>query len=219
VRGVPKATTKKPARRAPKAKPRRRLDAETARARILDATEKRLVAAGPAGIRLQEVAADAGVSHPTVLHHFGSRELLVKAVVTRTLQSINAALVEAIRASQGDSAQLEAMIDNVAAALEEGGHARVILWLALEGHRVDGADARLVDVVDATHALRLTRCKGKRPTRDDTARTVVLATLALVGGQLLGRPLLENAGLGGGPEQLVEFRRWLARLLLAHLEA
>ncbi|MGH7329781.1 MAG: TetR/AcrR family transcriptional regulator, partial [Polyangiaceae bacterium] len=63
--------------RKKKAKPRRRLDAEAARKLILDATERRLVRVGPSGIRLQEVAKDAGVSHPTVLHHFGSRELLV----------------------------------------------------------------------------------------------------------------------------------------------
>src|SRR5579871_2169432 len=85
-----------------KSRPRRRLDAAAARELILDATEKRLIVAGPAGIRLQEVAADAGVSHPTVLHHFGSRELLVRAVVLRSIRSIATALVEAITRSTGD---------------------------------------------------------------------------------------------------------------------
>ena len=49
-----------------------RRTAEAARAAILEAAEKRLAEAGPAGIRLQGVAADVGVSHPTVLHHFCS---------------------------------------------------------------------------------------------------------------------------------------------------
>lgn len=202
-----------------KSKPRRRLDAETARALILDATEKRLVVAGPSGIRLQEVAADAGVSHPTVLHHFGSRELLVKAVIARSLRSINASLVEAIRASTGGEAQLESIVENVASAFAQTGHGRVLMWLALEDHRIDKAEARLVDVVEATHALRLARCKTKkRPARDDTARTVVLAALALVGGSVLGASLLDNAGLGDA-DAAVQFRRWLARLLIAHLDA
>jgi AcrR family transcriptional regulator len=202
-----------------KARPRRRLDADTARERILDATEKRLVGVGPAGIRLQEVAADAGVSHPTVLHHFGSRELLVKAVIARSLHSINAALVEAIRSSSGDEKQLEAMIENVASALEESGHARVILWLALEGHRIDGADVRLVDVVEAAHALRLSRKKyAKKPTREDTAHVVVLAALALVCGSVLAPSLLENAGLGADAKAGVQFRSWLAKLLIDHLD-
>jgi AcrR family transcriptional regulator len=199
--------------------PRRRLDSAAAREVILDATEKRLVVVGPSGIRLQEVAADAGVSHPTVLHHFGSRELLVQAVIARALQAINAALVEAIGASSGDEKQLEAMFESVATALDRTGHGRVIMWLALEGHRIDGAEVRLSDVVGATHALRLTRKRrGPQPTREDTARTVVLAALALVGGTVLAPTLLENAGLtaaNAGPD----FRRWLARLLLQYFDA
>ena len=175
---------------------RRRLDADAARELILDAAEKRLALGGPSGIRLQEVAADAGVSHPTVLHHFGSREQLVKAVVARSVQSINASLVEAIANSAGDEAELEALLENVAAALDESGHARVILWLALEGQRiVDRADARLADVVDAAHGLRLARATGSRPAREDTARFVVLAALALHPAvTVLGQSLLDNAG-------------------------
>jgi AcrR family transcriptional regulator len=205
--------------KARETRPRRRLDAEAARALILDATEKRLVVVGPSGIRLQEVAADAGVSHPTVLHHFGSRELLVKAVIARSLHAINAALVEAIESSSGDETQLEGVLESVAVALEESGHGRVILWLALEGHRVDAADVRLIDVVEATHTLRLAHKKNaKRPTREDTAHTVVLAALALVGGSVLAPALLENAGLGADARAGTRFRKWLARLLIEHLD-
>ena len=205
---------------ATRKKKRRRLDAEAARELILDATERRLVTSGPSGIRLQEVAADAGVSHPTVLHHFGSRELLVKAVIARSLRAINASLVEAIAASSGDEEKLEALIENVAGVFEKSGHARVVLWLALEGHSIDSAEARLSDVVDAAHALRLARKKTKKtPARDDTARTVVLASLALIGGAVLGPTLLDNAGLSGAaPRVSIEFHRWLARLLIDHLD-
>jgi AcrR family transcriptional regulator len=201
--------------------PRRRLDAEAARELILDATEKRLAVVGPSGIRLQEVAKDAGVSHPTVLHHFGSREHLVKAVVTRCVHAIHTSLVEAIQRSSGDEEQLEAIIENVATALES--HGRVILWLALEGYDIDGAEVRLSDVVDATHALRLTdekhpRKRTEKPTREDTARTVVLAALTLVSSSVLAPTLLRNAGLSGDARGVAQFRRWLARLLIAHLD-
>lgn len=202
-----------------KAKPRRRLDAEAARKLILDATERRLVRVGPSGIRLQEVAKDAGVSHPTVLHHFGSRELLVKAVIERSVRAINASLVEAIAASGGDESQLESLLENVAAVLERSGHARIVMWLALEGHRIEAAEAHLTDVVDAVHALRMSQTEcSPRPKRDDTARTVVLAALALFGGALLAPALLENAGLGDGAREAPKFRTWLARVLIEHLE-
>lgn len=203
-----------------KTKPRRRLDAETARKLILDATEARLVRVGPAGIRLQEVAADAGVSHPTVLHHFGSRELLVKAACSRAFQELNASLVESIMSSAGDEVRLEAMLENVATALAKAGHARVVMWLALEGFRIDDAENGLSNVVDATHALRLARhTRGKKPTREDTAHTVVLATLALVGGAVLGTTLLDNAGLPSSDRAMSEFHKWLFRVLIEHLDA
>lgn len=202
----------------PRAKPRRRLDAETSRGTILDAAEAQLVDVGPGGLRLQDVAEAAGVSHPTVLHHFGSREGLVQAVVARSLHRINADLVGAIAASSGDEEQLQAMVARTGETLDRG-HARVVLWLALAGHEVDGAGVGLSEVVDATHAFRLSRTpEGTTPpTREDTARTVVLATLALVAGSVLGPTLLENAGLSGGPRGAQGFRRWLARLLLGHL--
>lgn len=206
-------------RRVTKAKaPRRRLDAETARETILDAAEAQLVEVGPGGLRLQDVARAAGVSHPTVLHHFGSREHLVSAVVSRSLDRINRELVGAISASTGDEEQLQEMLARTAEALE-GGHARVVLWLALSGRAVDGAGVGLADVVDATHAFRLSRVAegATPPTREDTARTVVLATLALVAGSVLGPTLLENAGLSSGPRSVVGFRRWLAKVLLGHL--
>jgi AcrR family transcriptional regulator len=203
-------------RRRSKPKPRRRRGAEAARALILDAAAKRLAEAGPSGIRLQEVAADAGVSHPTVLHHFGSRERLVKAVIERSLRAINESLVDAIRTSSGDEAELEALIENVARALDESGHARVTLWLALEGAPID-AEGSLGDVVDAVHALRVARAEGPPPAREETARFVVLATLALVCGAVLAPALLENAGLGADARDPTRFRRWLARLLLEHL--
>lgn len=175
---------------------------------------------GPAGIRLQEVAADVGVSHPTVLHHFGSREALVKAVIERSFAALHADLVIAIQASSGGQEQLAAMLEAVSRTLSEGGHGRVLLWLALEGHRAGGADVRLSAVVDAAQALR-TRKHGRErpaPPREDTAHVVVLAALALTGFTVLGPTLLEEAGLPHDAAAGARFRAWLARLLSAHLE-
>jgi AcrR family transcriptional regulator len=200
-------------------KPRRRLDAEVARGLILDAAEKRLVTVGPAGIRLQEVASDAGVSHPTVLHHFGSRELLLKALITRSAQRINAEVIEALARTGSDDMQLEALLENVAHNLESSGSARVMLWLALAGHNVD-ATAGFGALVDAAHALRLARWSGssKRPTREDTARVMVLVTIAIVGGSVLAPSLLGDAGLPLEPATHVQWKRWFARFVLGHID-
>jgi len=205
--------------RVTRAKPRRRLDAAAAREVILDAAEKQLVVTGPSGIRLQEVAKEAGVSHPTVLHHFGSREALVKAVCARSIRAIHIGLVEGIAASTGEEDQLHAMLDAVSHALTKSGHARIVMWLALEGHSLDGSDVRLDQVIAATHELRKARLRAagrrKAPPVEDTANTVVLATFALLASAVLGPTILTNAGLPGDEKH---FRAWLAKMLKQHLE-
>ena len=45
-----------------------------------------MAASGPAGLRLEAVAKAAGVSHPTILHHFGSREGLIHALNGKTVE-------------------------------------------------------------------------------------------------------------------------------------
>src|SRR5580693_5678142 len=108
--------------------PRKRRTADEARAAILDAAERRLVASGPTAIRLQEVAADVGVSHPTVLHHFGSREALVEAVVRRALDSLQAQLLAAVNAAPSSADDVTSLLDAVFDALAVGGHGRTFLW-------------------------------------------------------------------------------------------
>ena len=197
---------------------RKRRDAEAARTEILDAAEKRLASAGPSGIRLQEVAADVGMSHPTVLHHFGSREALVEAVISRALRAINTRLVEAIQASRGDEVELAGMLEAVFDAMETAGHARVLLWLALEGRHVSGDQVTLSAVVDATHTLRESqRGRGKAPPREDSAHLVVLSALVLTSLPVLGPSLLRNSGMGHDAEAMRHFRAFLARLLLRHV--
>lgn len=198
--------------------PRRRRDAVAVRTAILDAAERRLVVAGPAGIRLQEVAADVGVSHPNVLHHFGSRQGLVAAVIHRALEAMHQQLVEALAASTGAPDQLASIFENVSDVLAKQGHGRVILWLALEGVHHDSPT--FGNVVDAAHALRRQRVGDKRrvPPREDTAFVVMLATLVLTGSSVLLPTLQKNVGIATDPATGKRFRAWLANLLVEHLD-
>jgi AcrR family transcriptional regulator len=198
--------------------PRKRRTAEEARTAILDAAERRLVASGPASIRLQEVAADVGVSHPTVLHHFGSREALVEAVVVRALDSLHERLLAAVRASPESPDQVTTLLDAVYEALVAGGHGRTFLWLALSGY-APAADLRVRSLAEAVHAIRRQRRAGsKRPaTFDDTYFAVLLPALALLSLSVVGVPGEECADERDplGPRA---FRRWLARVIHEHLE-
>jgi AcrR family transcriptional regulator len=208
------ATTRKPA------PARKRRTADEARTAILDAAERRLVESGPGGIRLQEVAADVGMSHPTVLHHFGSREALVEAVVARALESLHAGLVAAVRAAPADEEQVSGLLDRVFEVLADGGQGRAFMWLALAGYTPQRDQLRLRDVAEAVHELRRARRAGKKrmPPLEDTTFTVLLATMALLAQSVLGAQLLHGAGVGDDARAQARFRAWLARLMIEHFE-
>jgi len=208
--------SRKPSRPKPK-KTRSRRDAESARTAILDAAERRLVASGSSSLRLQDIARDVGVSHPTVLHHLGSREALVKAVIERALESVHVRLLETARTFTGSAADIGSMLDGVFEALSATGYGRLILWLALEEKTSEGEGVRLADIVDALQAIRSSR--SLEGAREDTAHAVVLVALALVGSTVLGPVLMKRAGLGGDAEAQARFRRWLSHLLANHLHA
>jgi AcrR family transcriptional regulator len=154
------------------------------------------------------------VSHPTVLHHFGSREGLVEAVVLRAMDSLRAVLVATVRSSSPDQpGQVEGMLDGVFRALVEGGHGRAFLWLALSGYASTVNDLHVRAVADVVHEVRRERCKamGKRvPPAEDTYFTVLLPALALLSLSVIGHD--------DDPTAPARFRAWLAKLIHKHLK-
>lgn len=200
-------------RRAPK---RVRRTADEARTAILDATERMLVETGPAAIRLQQVAAEVGVSHPTVLHHFGSREGLVQAVVGRALAAIRSDVIEAIaRFPRDDEDATTAMLERVGEALVREGHGRALAWCALAGMASPIEDLGLSEIAKAVHGIREVRRGGKAltPKFEDTLFTVSLAMSVLFAQSVAG-PMLPNGGDRGAAAR---YSRWFARLILKHL--
>ena len=204
-------------------RPRRRRPADVARREILQAAEKRLAESGPAGLRLQDVAADVGISHPAVLHHFGSREGLVHAVIEQAITGLQEDLVRSLGATRhGDAPDAAALFEQVFETLSGRGHARLMAWLLLAGYDPfnETARANWAEIGKVTHALRLERVKGKgKPTYEDTMFAIMLSALALFGQAIAGRATFRVAGLEADPRTERRFRKWLAELLSKHLDA
>ena len=76
---------------------------------ILEAAEANMGAGGPVGLRLQEVAKAAGVSHPTILHHFGSREGLIQALNLKAIDHLKSVLLGVMSAVSPQTMQQPAM--------------------------------------------------------------------------------------------------------------
>ena len=196
---------------------RRRLPAEQARAAILDAAERHLASRGPEGIRLKEIAAELGISHPTILHHFGNRAGLVRAVATRAVRALETELIEVISSGAVDEEAAAGLLERVVEVLGERRHGRTLAWLYLA--RVDETEdiidhgAQLRRVAEVVHAHRVARLGDRAPEYQDTLFAVMLTSLALFGHAIANPMLSDNAGVD--PR---EFLRWLTRLLIGYLD-
>lgn len=217
---VAKPAKKPPAKKAPKKKPnpepikRVRRSADDARAAILDAVERRMAEVGPGGIRLQDVARDVGMSHPTVLHHFGSREAMIAAVVDRSVGGLQASFVEEIGRGRHGEEPISEMLEAAAKVLGDGGHARIAAWLALSGFDPDPGSGRSVEqVARATHALRTSLRGEETPPFEDTYFVILLAALTLFGDAIVGDVVRAPADAGQGKR----FRSWMAKVIEHHL--
>ncbi len=200
--------------------PRRvRRTAEDARSAILDAASRRVAEVGPGGLRLQDVAADVGVSHPTILHHFGSREGLVAAVVHRCVDALHASLLAEIAKGRRGEEPIADMLEAAARVLGPMGHARVIAWLSLSGEVSDTRGSESLErIARASHELRRAHRSEDTPPYEDTSFVVMLAAFALFGDAIVGPMLHPPEDAATRERRAKRFRTWLARLLQQHLE-
>jgi len=203
---------------------RRRRSADDAKRAILDAAEARFAARGPEGIRLQEIAADVGVSHPAILHHFGSRADLVRAVTDRALGALREELLRALGGPEGGAVDVAALLERVFETLGDHGAARLLAWLVLAGDaprdraRLGGAPL-VREIAETVHARRrvLRAQAGQRAPRfEDTLFAILLVSFALLGDALLGDATRRSSGLDD-PAAGRRFRAWLSKLLVAHV--
>ena len=194
---------------------RRRRTAEEARHAILEAAQRRLAACGPEEIRLQDIAADLGISHPAILHHFGSREVLMRELSRHAFASLNDDLVRALE--QGQSADVTAWLDQVFETLRNQGHARLLAWGTLTGRLGTGASDDeshlLLDLANAVQARRSAAAEhaGKEPPAfEETVFAVQFVSAALLGDALIGGVLRRSAGVASDEATQERYRLWLA---------
>jgi AcrR family transcriptional regulator len=213
---MPPRNTPKPKSSKATSAQRRRLSASEARTRILAAAERRLEEVGPEQLRLTELAAELGISHQAILHHFGSREELVSAVLAQAIARINQRLADAMTGRS--AAPATNMLDMVAEYYGAEGRARLLAWLVLSDRapelHADAQAARpLQPLLELAHAQRKKAAGGRRVELADSRFLCQLAALALLGEALFGRLVRVAFGDSGDAAASRDFRHRLARLL------
>jgi TetR/AcrR family transcriptional regulator, repressor for neighboring sulfatase len=188
---------------------------EEARRLILDAAEASMASKGPAGVRLQEIARRAGVSHSNILHHFGSREGLIQALNRRTVDDLKSVLVGVMAAAHSSTDD----IIGPAFAAYRNGLAQRTLWV-LQAPARRGAQSLPVfeQIVEALHARRVGAASpGVRIDKAHTRAMVHLTTIAAFGDALIGARLRQSS-TAEEPAARRRFEKWLAALLEGHAD-
>jgi len=170
---------------------------------------------GPAGLRLKEVARAAGVSHPTILHHFGSREGLIQALTLKTIEHLKAVLLRVMSAGPSSS---EEVIASTFAAYRDGLALRMV-WL-MQSQKPMGAVGlpAFDELVEALHALRL-RMAGTDAGLDiaDTRAIVHLTTITAFGDAILGKRLRRAPDAAKEIAQRQWFENWFGEVLNVYI--
>lgn len=196
---------------------RKRRTPEEARSHILEIAEKRLAAHGPDGLKVADVARDAGIAHSTLLHHFGSTAELQKALVDQMVQRLLTDILEQLSTEKLNASDSEGILHKAFEVLADRGHARLMAWLLLTGQQAETedevVDRLLHNVVEEIYAQSVAQGRPLTPeTKRDAKFAVYLAAIAAMGDGLSGPVLAQTIGLSE-TEAHHDFRHWLSELL------
>jgi AcrR family transcriptional regulator len=193
--------------------PRTRRSAAEARQRILEVAQRELLRVGPEALRLTDLARQLQLSHPAILHHFGSREGLVAAVVQHSMHALTQQLMAAFDAPNLERIDRFELIDLVARVCGEGGLARLLAFLLLherERGEPSSGELPLKPLVDSAHELR--QRLGHPASYEDTRFEIQLIAIVLLGDAIFGDAVRVATGARDASAS-VEFRRRLTQLL------
>ena len=183
---------------------RRRRTAEEARALILETAAQRLREFGLEGLNITGVADAAGISHATLIHHFGSSGEMRNALADKMTLDLIQDMVAALRKNVAPSE----MIGNVFSALAEGGHAKLLAWRAVETQ----TKARDLSQVQALFNDLLEISQETLDYDEQELRNVIyLVATAAIGYGIAGSVLPQVLGMN--EDDVEAFPQWVARHL------
>lgn len=166
---------------------RRRRSQDEARREAVDAARALLLSGGPTAVTLSAVAADIGVTHANLIHHFGSAAGLQSALMGSMVADLNQALDTAVTRLRTDEGAPLELVNAVFDAFAEGGAGRLAAWIALSGDlsHLEPVRAAVGDLVKAIAE----KMGDDGEARERIGSAVLFIALSAFGEALIGPPL------------------------------
>jgi TetR/AcrR family transcriptional regulator, repressor for neighboring sulfatase len=168
--------------------PRRRRSADEARSEALAAARKLLIERGPEAVTLKAVADELGVSHPNILHHFGTAAELESELMSTMVRDLAEVLMGVAAHLRSDVGAPRALVDMVFDAFDKGGAGKLAAWIVLSGnagHLEPVRDA----VVELVRALEEKFSNEKGDPHLGVTSAVLFIALMAFGDSVIGEPL------------------------------
>lgn len=183
--------------------PRKRRSPEEAKKEILTAAKELLLEEGPDALKISKIAKKAGTSHPLVLHHFGSAELLLVALQEKVARDIRDTLLDKFKENTVHFGVLSVFND-----LSSPHQAKLMAWLIARGYspfppaKEKGLQIVLEALQDQTNLEK------------EELRNVILLILFISYGEgMFGAELRERLGMEHSETQKIGFLQWVLSLL------
>jgi AcrR family transcriptional regulator len=199
-----------------------RRSAAEAKRQILDAAEAQLTQFGPGGLRLQSIAAELGLSHPVILHHFGSREGLIDALNARTIEQLKSSMADLLAGATAPNHNLvETTLDHAFSAFGNG-LAQRLAWLATAGETgassIHDALTEIARLVQQARVVFASQRGAPPPPFEDSRRIALLVATSAMGAAIFGSSMLTVPQDTRYAERIIPFRNWLSDLIMNYLD-
>ena len=184
-------------------KPKRvRRSPEEAKSLILKVAADRLAEFGLEGLNISGVAKDAGISHATVIHHFGSTAAMREALLQQMTRELLSDVVEALNHQEPP----EQILSRLFATLSKDGHGKLLAWRAIEQQEApDGSNSG--DLFQSVIAA----LSEQGSSSEDARQIVYLVALAAMGQSISGDVV--SALVGMSQDDVGQFPAWLAKTI------
>jgi TetR/AcrR family transcriptional regulator, repressor for neighboring sulfatase len=179
-----------------------RRTAEEAKSLILSVASDRLSAFGLEGLNISGVAKDAGMSHATVIHHFGSTGAMREALLEKMTHDLLSDVMVALNHHEEPAK----ILDHLFEMLSQGGHGRLLAWLALDQQAftpASGSKGLFTEILNTISEDTSDPAHAKQ--------IIFLVAIAAMGKSICGDAIAGLIGMNESEAQ--QFPEWLAELI------